>query len=56
MAMSGSAVVNALLKQSVDRARPQLFPPEAPTNGWAFPSGHAQSTMAMLAVLGVLLW
>ena len=47
----GSAVLNALVKGLVDRARPILPDPVAHANGMSFPSGHAQNAMVACSVL-----
>jgi membrane-associated phospholipid phosphatase len=49
--VAGSALLNALVKLAVDRARPVLQDPVAHAGGMSFPSGHAQSAMVAAAVL-----
>jgi membrane-associated phospholipid phosphatase len=51
---AGSAALNALVKLAVHRARPVLPDPVAHANGLSFPSGHAQSAMVAVCVLGLL--
>jgi membrane-associated phospholipid phosphatase len=48
---AGSALLNALAKLAVDRARPVLDDPVAHAAGMSFPSGHAQSAMVAASVL-----
>jgi membrane-associated phospholipid phosphatase len=48
---AGSSLLNALVKQAVDRARPVLPDPVAHASGLSFPSGHAQSAFVAAAVL-----
>ena len=48
---AGSALLNALVKLAVDRARPVLDDPVAHAGGMSFPSGHAQSAMVAASVL-----
>ena len=47
----GSALLNAMVKLAVDRARPVLPDPVAHAAGMSFPSGHAQSAVVAAAVL-----
>ena len=49
--MTGSVVLNSLVKLAVDRARPVLADPVAHAAGMSFPSGHAQSAMVAASVL-----
>jgi membrane-associated phospholipid phosphatase len=49
--LAGSAALNALVKNLVDRARPVLPDPVAHANGMSFPSGHAQNAMVAFSVL-----
>jgi membrane-associated phospholipid phosphatase len=49
--VAGSALVNALVKLAVHRARPVLPDPVAHATGLSFPSGHAQSAIVAAAVL-----
>jgi len=48
---AGSALLNALVKLAVHRARPVLANPVAHAAGMSFPSGHAQSAMVAALVL-----
>jgi undecaprenyl-diphosphatase len=49
--VAGSALVNALVKLAVHRARPVLPDPVAHATGLSFPSGHAQSAIVAASVL-----
>jgi membrane-associated phospholipid phosphatase len=49
--VAGSALVNALVKLAVHRARPVLPDPVAHATGLSFPSGHAQSAVVAASVL-----
>jgi len=49
--MTGSVLLNSLVKLAVDRARPVLDDPVAHAAGMSFPSGHAQSAMVAASVL-----
>lgn len=55
--LTGSTLINRTAKGLLHRARPHLwessFPPEPE---FAFPSGHAMSSMTLVAVLVVLSW
>jgi len=49
--VGGSALLNALVKLVVHRARPVVAEPVAHANGLSFPSGHAQSAIVAWSVL-----
>ncbi len=49
--VAGSALLNALVKLVVHRARPVVTDPVAHANGLSFPSGHAQGAIVASAVL-----
>lgn len=49
--VAGSALLNAVVKVLVDRARPILPDPVAHASGFSFPSGHAQSAVVWVGVL-----
>jgi undecaprenyl-diphosphatase len=49
--VAGGSLLNALVKNLVDRARPVLPDPVAHANGMSFPSGHAQNAMVAFSVL-----
>ena len=52
----GSALLNYLIKLYFHRARPQLWDILTPDTSYAFPSGHAMSSMTLIVVLAVLAW
>jgi membrane-associated phospholipid phosphatase len=52
----GSALINRTVKLVFHRARPQLWEVFSPDLTYAFPSGHAMSSMAFVMVLIVLAW
>lgn len=54
--VTGSAVLNALVKRAVQRARPVVADPVTTTTGLSFPSGHAQSAVVTYATLLLLFW
>lgn len=54
--VGGSAILNALIKVFVHRARPVLPDPVAHANGLSFPSGHAQSAIVAYSVLLLVFW
>ncbi|SDQ04173.1 phosphatase PAP2 family protein [Quadrisphaera sp. DSM 44207] len=45
------SVLNVVLKEAVERARPAFADPVAAAPGYSFPSGHAQTSMLGAAVL-----
>ena len=49
--VAGSALLNALVKTIVHRARPVVADPVAHAAGMSFPSGHAQSAVVAWSVL-----
>lgn len=49
--VAGGAMVNAVAKQAVQRARPVLEEPIVELQSYSFPSGHAQSAVVTYAVL-----
>ena len=49
--VAGSALLNAVVKLAVDRARPVVADPVAHASGMSFPSGHAQSAVVATSVL-----
>ncbi len=53
--MSGSYVINLLLKSWFERPRPELLR-LAEAAGWSFPSGHAMIATAMYGGLVWILW
>lgn len=54
--VTGSAVLNALVKRAVQRARPVVADPIATATGLSFPSGHAQSAVVTYTTLLLLCW
>lgn len=52
---AGSAVLNRVVKDGVDRARPRFAHPVAIAHGASFPSGHAQAATVACGVLLVVL-
>lgn len=51
----GAAVINQLVKQIFERARPTLFPHLQIVSGYSFPSGHSQAALAFYAVFAYLI-
>lgn len=56
LALAGSGLLNMALKRLFSRARPDVWPSIAPEPTWSFPSGHAMGSMALAAVLVLLVW
>lgn len=56
MTVLGSAVLNAVVKRIVQRARPVVADPAITATGLGFPSGHAQSSVVTYATLLLLFW
>lgn len=55
IAMVGCGQINLLAKQVLHRARPDLW--EYPLHpNFSFPSGHAMSSMGLIAALAILTW
>lgn len=54
--VTGGAVLNALVKRAVQRARPVVADPVTTASGLSFPSGHAQSAVVTYATLLLLFW
>ncbi|MDX8032644.1 phosphatase PAP2 family protein [Lentzea sp. BCCO 10_0856] len=54
--VAGSAVLNAMVKRAVQRARPVVTDPLTTVTGLSFPSGHAQSAVVTYATLLLLFW
>ncbi|MGW6930936.1 phosphatase PAP2 family protein [Lentzea sp. NPDC054927] len=54
--VAGSAVLNAVVKRVVQRARPVVADPLTTATGLSFPSGHAQSAVVTYATLLLLFW
>ncbi|MBW4616133.1 MAG: phosphatase PAP2 family protein [Desmonostoc vinosum HA7617-LM4] len=53
---AGSAVINRTAKEFWHRVRPHLWDSVAPESSYAFPSGHAMTSMTLMAILLVLTW
>lgn len=54
--MVGSALLTTGVKVLVARPRPPSGSASAPSSGFAFPSGHAANTAAVIGACAVLLW
>jgi membrane-associated phospholipid phosphatase len=52
----GSVVINRTAKELLHRVRPNLWQSIAPELDYGFPSGHAMSSMSLVAVLVILSW
>lgn len=52
----GSTVINLTVKQIIHRVRPQLWQSLTPEPDYAFPSGHAMTSMTLVAALVILTW
>lgn len=52
----GSAIINYTAKVLLHRVRPHLWDSLSPELDYAFPSGHAMSSMALVAALVILAW
>jgi membrane-associated phospholipid phosphatase len=52
----GSAIINRTVKVLLHRVRPHLWTSPAPESDYGFPSGHAMSSMTLVAVLVILTW
>jgi undecaprenyl-diphosphatase len=52
----GSAIINRTAKMLMHRVRPQLWSSSAPEFDFAFPSGHAMTSMTLMTVLLILTW
>ena len=54
-AVGGEEILQTVIKQLVDRARPVFFNPAAATLGPSFPSGHSTTAAAFYAAAALLL-
>lgn len=54
--LGGSALINRTAKAVFHRIRPALWESIAPHADFAFPSGHAMSSMSFVAALIILTW
>ncbi len=52
----GSIIINRSVKVLLHRVRPNLWESPAPELDYGFPSGHAMSSMTLVAALTVLTW
>jgi undecaprenyl-diphosphatase len=52
----GSIVINRTAKALLHRVRPHLWQSPAPEFDYGFPSGHAMSSMTLVATLVILTW
>ncbi|MBE9057613.1 phosphatase PAP2 family protein [Sphaerospermopsis sp. LEGE 08334] len=52
----GNLVINRTAKEFMHRVRPQLWLSKAPEFDYAFPSGHAMTSMTLIAILLILTW
>ncbi len=50
----GSAIINRTAKEFMHRVRPQLWVSDAPEFDYAFPSGHAMTSMTLVIVVLIL--
>lgn len=56
LSVGGAGLLNRVAKAFFGRERPKLWESVAPETTLSFPSGHAMGSMALIAVLVVLLW
>jgi undecaprenyl-diphosphatase len=52
----GSIIINRTAKMLLHRVRPHLWESPAPEFDYGFPSGHAMSSMTLVAALVILTW
>jgi undecaprenyl-diphosphatase len=52
----GTIIINHTAKEIMHRVRPQLWQSPAPELDYAFPSGHAMTSMTLVATLIILTW
>lgn len=52
----GSVIINRTAKVLLHRVRPHLWESPAPEFDYGFPSGHAMSSMTLVAALVILTW
>ena len=55
LSQAGGGLLNYLLKETFDRARPAFADAAFGVTGWSFPSGHAMGTFVFCGVAGYLL-
>jgi membrane-associated phospholipid phosphatase len=56
LSLGGAALLNALLKQLFQRPRPDIVSSVVTAHGFAFPSGHTMSSMALACAVAFLCW
>ena len=56
LAFGGAEITNLLLKALFARARPHLWPALSVETSFGFPSGHAAGSVALAAIVAILLW
>ena len=56
LSLGGAALLNFLLKQLFQRPRPDVVTPVVTAHGFAFPSGHTMSSMALACAVTLLCW
>jgi undecaprenyl-diphosphatase len=56
VALLGSPFINHTAKFLFHRVRPHLWEPALPLSSFAFPSGHAMSSMTLVSALLILTW
>lgn len=54
--VAGGAALNLILKAYFGRPRPMLWPRLVSEGNFSFPSGHAMTTMALVAAIIAVLW
>ena len=55
LSIAGATLLNQLMKEIFERARPTLMPHLEAVSGYSFPSGHSMAAMAFYPVLAYLL-
>ncbi|MFB2835436.1 phosphatase PAP2 family protein [Floridanema evergladense] len=53
---TGATIINRTAKEIMHRVRPHLWDSPAPELDYAFPSGHAMTSMTLVATLVILTW
>lgn len=52
----GNVIINRTAKELIHRVRPHLWESKSPEFDYAFPSGHAMTSMTLAVILLVLTW
>ncbi|MFB2934855.1 phosphatase PAP2 family protein [Aerosakkonemataceae cyanobacterium BLCC-F154] len=52
----GTTIINRTIKEIMQRVRPQLWQSPAPELDYAFPSGHAMTSITLISALIILTW